>query len=97
MARHSPKSSLINRKVRRSIKSAGGIGSKARYYAIKSKQRYSKRHPAVNPGGTVKRKRSSTRSLNMNPLRKVMKEAGAKKVRVMRNRAGKPTGVKFLR
>lgn len=43
-----------------------------------------------------RKKRSNPRSLNLNPLRKVMKEAGTKKVRVMRSKSGKPTGVKFL-
>jgi hypothetical protein len=36
------------------------------------------------------------RGLNLAPLRKVMKEAGTRKVRVMRSKSGKPTGVKFL-
>lgn len=45
----------------------------------------------------ITRKRNpGSGSLNLNPLRKVMKEAGTKKVRVMRSKSGKPVGVKFL-
>lgn len=91
------KRGTVSRKVRRAIKSAGHkIGAKARYYGARSQARYAKRQGHYNPGGTVKRKRKSTRALNLNPLRKVMKEAGTKKVRVMRSKSGKPTGVKFL-
>lgn len=51
------------------------------------------------PGRKRKKKNPARRrrGLNLAPLRKVMKEAGAKKVRVMRSKSGKPTGVKFLR
>lgn len=45
-----PKSTNINRKVRRAMK-RGAMGQ-ARYKALQSKYRYRKLHPAVNPGGT---------------------------------------------
>ena len=49
-----------------------------------------KRRKKKNP---ARRRRNP---VSMAPLAKVIKEAGTRKVRVMRSKSGKPTGVKFL-
>jgi hypothetical protein len=49
--------------------------------------------------GHVKRlsRARSNPAMSAAPLLKVAREAGARRVQVMRNKAGKPTGVKFLK
>lgn len=51
------------------------------------------------PGRKRKKKAnpSRKRGLTAAPLLKVAREAGARRVQIMRNKSGKPTGVKFLR
>lgn len=51
------------------------------------------------PGRKRKKKNPSKRRRNpisLSPIRKLLNEAKTRKVRVMRNKKGKPTGLKFL-
>ena len=78
-----PKKYGISRKIRRAVKGS----AKAKHYAKRSYDRMVK--ALGNPRGK--------RRLSAAPILKVAREAGARKVQVMRNKSGKPTGVKFLR
>jgi hypothetical protein len=48
--------------------------------------------------GKKKRKKNPARKRRVTsaPIMKVLRESGAKRVRVMRSKSGKPTGLKFL-
>ncbi len=67
--------------------------------AQKALAKYNKRIAAERAAYAAAQKKQGTTGavrLNPAPLRNVLKEAGAQRVRVMRNKSGKATGVKFL-